>query len=302
MQIRTAAEIQVSSFRLSHRINATVTYQGLLRIDSYLENISDSLQQLQRNTNHLTSRLAQAPISESRYEKAVSSHHLTGCSLTASHTSPTNTTILACSPSYSSHGHSEYGPPAYDKQPGRQPLDLDFPHFRHLTAAHELYTWPQIARALPGVDLTYPVISERTRKPLSATIAAPHCLASSIHNARGDWWDSMNISQVRTLLNHYFDDLYQVYPIVEKRKVLEFAALVTLERGFDIDHESCIVLLALALGSLVAYLHGETEWGHEGMNDLSSPAGIGFFNKARQVLAFLPKGHVGTAQCHVLAG
>lgn len=112
----------------------------------------------------------------------------------------------------------------------------------------------------------------------------------------------MNISQVRTLLNHYLDDLYQVHPIVERRKLLEYGRRVTLESGFNNDSESCIILMALAIGNLVAYLHGESEWGHEGMNDADSPAGIGFFNKARQILAFLPKGHIGTAQCHVLAG
>lgn len=111
----------------------------------------------------------------------------------------------------------------------------------------------------------------------------------------------MNIPQVRILLNHYFDDLYEVYPIVEKRKILEYATLATLEWGFDIAHESCIVLLALALGNFVAYLHGETGRGHDKMSGLS-PVGIGFFNKARQILAFLPRGRIETAQCHALSG
>jgi hypothetical protein len=98
------------------------------------------------------------------------------------------------------------------------------------------------------------------------------------------------------------NDLYEVYPIVDKRKVVEFGTTVTIENGFSNNAESCVILIVLALGSFVAYFEGQTEWGHDGINDLDKPVGIGVFNKARQILAVLRKVHIKTAQCHVLAG
>lgn len=112
----------------------------------------------------------------------------------------------------------------------------------------------------------------------------------------------MSISQVRTLFNYYLKALYQVYPIIDKKTIFEFGTRVTIEKGFGNNIESCVIFMVLALGSFVAYQHGETQWGHEGTHDVVSPVGIGFFNKGRQILAFLAKGHIRTAQCHVLAG
>jgi hypothetical protein len=189
-----------------------------------------------------------------------------------------------------------------EKGQSEQGANLDFPQFRHMTALHEIYAWPHIAKAVPNVDMTYPVTAERTRDPLTPVAIAPHCLASFTREGQGDWCDSMNILQVRTLIGHYLNDLYQVYPIVDKRTILEFGTTVTIEKGFSNNAESCVILIIMALGSFVAYFKGETEWGHDGMHDLDKPVGIGFFNKARQILAILPKGHIETAQCHVLSG
>lgn len=103
-------------------------------------------------------------------------------------------------------------------------------------------------------------------------------------------------------MDHYFRDLHLLYPVLDKMHVLQVNIGKAIETGFEEGADSCLMLLIFALGSLARYQHGETEWSHEDMDDLHSPVGIGFFNKARQIMAFLPKGSPETAQCHILAG
>ncbi|KAH7399223.1 hypothetical protein DE146DRAFT_526451 [Phaeosphaeria sp. MPI-PUGE-AT-0046c] len=263
---------------------ACVRLKLTCKIDTLLESMSKSLQQLERTTSYITTKLESQTTTNASFPSP-----------------PTSGLTLPCK-TPSPQPHSIRSRSEYKNGRLQQFQDLSFPQFSHITALHEIYAWPHVAKAVPNVDMTYPVTAERSRDPLTPTAIAPHCLVSSTQEGQTDWCDSMNILQVRTLISHYLNDLYQVYPIVEKRKILDFCTSVTIEKGFSENAESCVILIVLALGSFVAYFKGQTEWGHDGMNDPDKPVGVGFFNKARQILAILPKGHIETAQCQVLAG
>ncbi|KIW15801.1 hypothetical protein PV08_05851 [Exophiala spinifera] len=178
----------------------------------------------------------------------------------------------------------------------------DFRDFRHATAAHKLYSWPQIQRSVTGVDIMYPIVAEFAHTTLSTSIIPPFRLAQVQHPGQADFTDCITGRDVRTLLGHYFRDYYPVYPIVAKPRINEISQTIILDRGFGLDSESCMLLLVFALGAFSAYFHGEADWGQAGADSAATPPGIGFFNKARHMLALLPKGRIETAQCHVLTG
>lgn len=154
--------------------------------------------------------------------------------------------------------------------------------------------------------MAYPLTLELARDPLTQENIPPFCLQKSMQTSGLDppsrWSDLMTLPQIRKLMDYYFGELHLLYPILDKSQFLHIEIRKLVENGLRADAGSCLLLLIFALGSLNAYHHGDMEWGHDGLDDCNSPAGIGFFNEARRILPFLPKGRHETAQCHLLAG
>lgn len=112
----------------------------------------------------------------------------------------------------------------------------------------------------------------------------------------------MTLVQIRQLMDYYFLDLHLLYPVLDKETILQVSLRKLLENGVKDDSDSCLMLLVFALGSLAAYHHGQTVWSHEGMEGVTNPVGLKFFNAARRILPFLPRGKYETAQCYILSG
>jgi hypothetical protein len=120
---------------------------------------------------------------------------------------------------------------------------------------------------------------------------------------RSSWFESMSTSQASYLAHYFFNGIHLRFPIIQKRNALEVGINNCVEQdGFGDDPAfTCLCLLVFALGTFAGFHRGDSGWGHEGMDDVFSPAGVGFFNEARRHFAFLPKGQLETAQCHILA-
>jgi hypothetical protein len=112
----------------------------------------------------------------------------------------------------------------------------------------------------------------------------------------------MSLSQIRQLTECYFNEFHSLYPILDRTTFAQVNLGKFVESGLSIDGNSCLMLLIFALGSFTAYHHGNAEWGHDDAENILSPVGIGFFNEARRIMIYLPKGRTETAQCHLLAG
>lgn len=193
-------------------------------------------------------------------------------------------------------------------------LDLPRAHARdtldiksaHTTAAHKLYAWPKLQRFAPNLDMNYPIFLEVQRPSLSQETAVPRCLSEAFgfhtSNSAPKWYDAMSLSQTRQLTGFYFNESHTLYPVLDKSTFTQANLGKFVEDGLSVDGSSCITMLLFAIGSFAAYHHGFIEWAHNDTEDIGSPVGIGFYNEARKILTFLPKGRVETAQCHLLAG
>ena len=153
------------------------------------------------------------------------------------------------------------------------------------------------------MDPDYSINAELSREPLAVHANIPSCLSTSYNSPESvQWCDSMTVVQIRQLMDHYFLDLHLLYPALDKELVLQVSLRKFLENGVQDDSDSCLMLLVFALGSQAAYHHGQTAWGHAGMDNSTNPVGLKFFNTARRILPFLPRGKCETAQCYILTG
>ncbi len=82
-------------------------------------------------------------------------------------------------------------------------------------------------------------------------------------------------------MDYYFGEFHLLYPILDKRHILQVSIGRVIKRGLDFDSLSCLMLFIFALSSSTAHYHGEAKWAHEDMDEVKSPVGVGFFNESR---------------------
>ncbi|KAK2758459.1 hypothetical protein CKAH01_05507 [Colletotrichum kahawae] len=173
---------------------------------------------------------------------------------------------------------------------------------RHCTAPQHLLSWSCSPLTLNERQLRYPVDVEAKQVRLRKTTAAPRCLSQTLSEDSSNWLSVMSLSQLRDLAGLYFTQFHPQCLILDEEIFHHHHLSRALRHGFDDSLSSCIVLLVLSLGSIVACQAGSNEWAQSdsdtGMSDIE--AGLSFFNLASNMFRDVEDVGWESVQCLLL--
>ncbi|KAF0328447.1 C6 zinc finger protein, partial [Colletotrichum asianum] len=173
---------------------------------------------------------------------------------------------------------------------------------RHYTAPQHLLTWSCSPLTLNDRELRYPVDLEIKQARLRKTTAAPVCLSQNMNEVSSSWLSAISLSQLRDLANLYFTHFHPQCLVLDEDSFYHHHLSRTLRVGFDDSLSSCVVLLVLSLGSVVACQTDGREWAQSdsATDMLEFEAGLSFFNLACSIFRDVEDVSWESVQCLLL--
>jgi hypothetical protein len=165
---------------------------------------------------------------------------------------------------------------------------------------------PEAIMILKQYPIDYTMVSELARKPLLPRDSRP-----SSTGQKGDSPPDLSVSLVKELGNVYFDTFNLAHPVLDREFFLRQTLPIAITTGFEYNIESCVVLLAMALGCLGRRALVEAGLDSRQPHQVTSPLpewisspeipGFGLFMEAKKRMAFLlGQKSLQSCQCHLL--
>lgn len=119
---------------------------------------------------------------------------------------------------------------------------------------------------------------------------------------RSNWLSTISLSQLRDLANLYFTHFHPQCLILDEDNFYHHHLSRTLRVGFDDNLSSCVILLVLSLGSVVACQTDGREWAQSdsATDMLEFEAGLSFFNLACNIFRDVEDVSWESVQCLLL--
>ncbi|KXJ90093.1 putative C6 finger domain protein [Microdochium bolleyi] len=201
-------------------------------------------------------------------------------------------------------------------------------------SAHKVLQWPAVAALMPpevavicrehGTGYVSVLEGKRPNVPLPGSLSRQSLDYGSLSSRTGVGEEPslsrLSVSVITTLCDAYFTTFHLAHPILDRGVFSHHTLSVAIQRGFDYDIESCVVLTVMALGCwgirasreagfaastprTTHYLDDpslEQYLGHGGRDGIP---GLTFFNEARKRVGFL-RNENGMQNCqfHLLNG
>ncbi|SCO87557.1 uncharacterized protein FRV6_11684 [Fusarium oxysporum] len=151
---------------------------------------------------------------------------------------------------------------------------------------------PEAIMILKQYPIDYTMVSELARKPLLPRDSRP-----SSTDQKGDSPPDLSVSLVKELGNVYFDTFNLAHPVLDREFFLRQTLPIAITTGFEYNIESCVVLLAMALGCWGQRALVEAGLDSRQPHQVTSPLpewisspeipGFGLFMEAKKRMAFL---------------
>ncbi|KAH7028971.1 uncharacterized protein B0I36DRAFT_422799 [Microdochium trichocladiopsis] len=201
-------------------------------------------------------------------------------------------------------------------------------------SAHKVLQWPAVSALMPpevasicrdhGTGYVSILEGKRPPVPLPSSLSRQSVdfgsMSARIGNGEEQPLSRLSVSIITTLCDAYFATFHLAHPILDRSVFSHHTLSVAIQRGFDYDLESCVVLTVMALGCwgirasreagfaastprTTHYLDDpslEQYLGHGGRDGIP---GLTFFNESRKRIGFLRNdSSMQDCQFHLLNG
>lgn len=152
--------------------------------------------------------------------------------------------------------------------------------FRHSTAPQNILSWPYLQTLSIQEDVRYPVRVELAHSQATQT-SIYHTSYSTYHNINeNSWLDELSLLDIRSLTRYYFENSHSHTPVLMKASFQEHTLASVLNKGWEANLNTCIVLLVFALGSLSAADSGDDRWLQQ-ETTMDNQLGRGYFGPSK---------------------
>ncbi|KAN0120118.1 hypothetical protein V8E51_002326 [Hyaloscypha variabilis] len=150
--------------------------------------------------------------------------------------------------------------PHHARQPVLGEFELAIP-FRHSTAPQNILSWPCMQELSLQEDVRYPMRVElaRSQDALSSLYNTSY---GTHHNIKeyACWLDELSLLDIKSLTRYYFESSHPHTPVLIRASFQEDILASVLNKGWEANLNTCIVLLVFALGALSATDFGDDRW------------------------------------------
>lgn len=181
--------------------------------------------------------------------------------------------------------------------------------FRHSTAPQNILSWPCMQVYSLQEDVRYPMRVELARSQDALSSLYNTSCGTYPNVEEYAWWlDELSLLDIKSLTRYYFESSHPHTPVLIRASFHEHILASVLNKRWEANLNTCIVLLVFALGALSATDFGDDRWQrreitvHDMQTDRDFDGTSKFFDLACGILARKCDVSWSSCQAHLLVG